>query len=93
MNLYKLLSYVFRATVHLLSIDLIFRTFFKPWKNEYREGLERFAIFFGIGLKSFLLVFDVFFLAGLVVVEIGVFLIWIALPILFLWGIYAGLFL
>jgi hypothetical protein len=92
-NLAKILAFIFRAAVHLLSIDLIFRTFFKPWKNEYRQGLERFSIFFGAGFKSFLLVFDVFFLIGLVIVEIGVFLVWVSLPLLFLWGIYAGLFL
>lgn len=91
-DLAKILIYIFRSAIHFLSIELIFKTFFQPWKNEYREGLVTFARFFGMGLKSLLLIFSLFFLVGLAIVEIAVFIIWLAIPILFLWGIYAGLF-
>jgi len=93
LELLKILFWAFRAFVHLLSIDSIFKTFFKPWKNEYREGLERFAIFFGIGAKSAFLIFDFFFLVGLILAEIAVFIAWVSLPIIVIWGIYAGLIL
>ncbi len=36
----------------LFSIPLLLQTFFKPWKNEYREGLVGFSIAMGIVVKS-----------------------------------------
>ncbi|MDP2671269.1 MAG: hypothetical protein Q8P13_02290 [bacterium] len=91
-ELIQILIYIFRAFLQLLSIDSIFKTFFKPWKNEYREGLTRFATFFGVGLKSLLLVFDAFFLVGLIAIEASLFLVWVVLPFIFFWGIYASIF-
>lgn len=60
------------------------KTFFKPWKNEYREGLVRFSIFMGIAFKSlfifvglfafvFLLIFEAVAFAGFLVLPIAAF--------------------
>ena len=44
-----------RYTVSLLSLRLLVRTFFKPLKNEYRDGLVLFSVIFGMVIKSILI--------------------------------------
>ena len=44
-----------RYVASLLSVPLLFKTFFKPLKNEYRDGLVLFSILAGILIKSVLL--------------------------------------
>ena len=90
-NLVKILVWIFKAILQLASIDSIFKTFFKPWKNEYRQGLTRFSVFFGIGFKSAFLVFDVFLLIGVLIIEAAAFVAWIFLPVIVIWGVYAQL--
>jgi hypothetical protein len=41
--------------VSLLSLPLLVRTFFKPLKNEYRDGLVLFSVIFGMVIKSILI--------------------------------------
>jgi len=41
--------------VSLLSLPLLVRTFFKPLKNEYRDGLVLFSVIFGMVIKSMLI--------------------------------------
>lgn len=54
--------------INLLSLNLLIKTFFKPLKNEYRQGLVLFSIIFGIVIKSFLISFlSVIFLVFLIV--------------------------
>ena len=91
-NLIKVLTWIFKAFLQLLSLDSIFKTFFKPWKNEYREGLTRFSIFFGVGFKSAFLVFDVFLLAAVLFIEAAALVAWLALPLIVIWGVYAQIF-
>ena len=58
---------------------LMLKTFFKPWKNEYREGLVGFSIFMGMAVKSLFILADLVLLIGLIIFEIGLFigfLIW-----------------
>lgn len=57
------------AFLKLFSFQLLTRTFFKPWKNEYREGLVGFSIIMGMILKSMVIVFDLFILMVLVLFE------------------------
>lgn len=44
-----------RYIVSLLSLPLLVRTFFKPLKNEYRDGLVLFSVIFGMVIKSILI--------------------------------------
>jgi len=44
-----------RYMISLLSLSLLVRTFFKPLKNEYRDGLVLFSIFFGMVIKAVLI--------------------------------------
>ena len=63
----------------VFSLPLMIKTFFKPWKNEYREGLVGFSIVMGMVIKSLFILADFVLLLGLIIFEtvflIG-FLIW-----------------
>lgn len=91
-NLLQILHYFLRASIQILGINSIFKTFFKPWKNEYREGLVRFARFMGMFFKSLFLLADLIFLALLVLVEFAIFAAWILIPFIVIWGVYAAIF-
>jgi len=55
------------------------KTFFRPWKNEYREGLVGFSIFMGVVIKSLFILADLVLFIGLIIFEIILFigfLIW-----------------
>lgn len=64
---------------NLLSFPALLRTFFKPLKSEYREGLVLFSIFMGIIIKSIILIVSAIILlislAALVGVNIGIILL------------------
>ena len=73
-----------KSFFNVFSIPLMLKTFFKPWKNEYREGLVKFSIFMGIAFKTlfifvglfmfvFLLIFEVTFFAGFLIFPLAIF--------------------
>src|SRR4030042_5222497 len=78
-NLLKILKFIFLAFAHLFSIKSLFTTYFQPWKNEYREGLVRTAIFIGAFMKTILIIFDFFILSAILAVEVLIFAVWLAL--------------
>jgi hypothetical protein len=57
------------------------KTFFYPWKNEYREGMVRFAIFMGIVIKSLFILADLIIFAGLILLEIVLFIGFLFWPV------------
>ena len=57
------------AFLQLFSLPLLVKTFFKPWKNEYRKGLVGFSIAMGIFVKTFVIVVDILLLFGLLIFE------------------------
>lgn len=59
-----------RYTVSLLSLPLLLRTFFKPLKNEYREGLVIFSILFGMVVKTFLIGITTLIVLVILIIEI-----------------------
>lgn len=69
-----------KAFLQLFSLPLLVKTYFKPWKNEYRQGLVGFSIAMGIFIKTFVILADLFLLFFLLIIEIAVFLIFIAWP-------------
>lgn len=91
-TLLKILRWIFSAFVHFFSFKNLFTTFFKPWKNEYREGLVRTAVFIGAFLKTFIIIFDVFILSAIFIVEVIIFLGWLAVPALVILSLYGTLF-
>lgn len=70
------------AFLHQFSMPLMIATFFKPLKNEYREGLVWFSIGMGMFVKFWLIIVDLFLLFILMIVEIAIILAFISWPIL-----------
>lgn len=63
----------------VFSLLLMLKTFFRPWKNEYREGLVGFSIFMGMVIKSLFILADFVLFISLIIFEIAFFigfLIW-----------------
>lgn len=86
-RLFKYFGSVNRAALEILSLPLMFRTFFKPLKNEYRKGLVWFSISMGIFIKTIFIFIDLIFMIGLILFEAFVlflFLFWPFLTILLL---------
>ena len=69
------------AFLQLFSLPLLIKTYFKPWKNEYRKGLVRFSIGMGIFIKTFVIIADLILLIALVLSEILFFLGFLAWPV------------
>lgn len=91
-TLFKIMRFSLAAAYHLLGTGSLIKTFFKPWKNEYREGLVRFSILMGMFMKTMLLIFDLFFFSLLILTEFILLLGWILLPLIVLGGVYAAIF-
>jgi hypothetical protein len=91
-NLLQILRFFLSFTYRFLAVNLIFKTFFKPWKNEYREGLTRFALFMGMFIKTVFLFFDLVFFSVLILVEGLILIAWLTFPLLVIWGLYAAIF-
>lgn len=91
-SLLKIMLFLLSGVFHLLGIASIFKTFFKPWKNEYREGLVRFAIFMGMFLKIMILIIGVLFLFGFIILEFLFLFAWVLFPLIVIWGLYAAIF-
>ncbi len=68
------------AFLKLFSFRQFVSTFFKPWKNEYRQGLVGFSVAMGIIIKSCMILFDLSLLFVFVVIEILLILLFIAWP-------------
>lgn len=69
------------AFLHLVSLPLFLRTFFRPLKNEYRQGLVAFSIGMGIVVKSVLIIIDVVAFGILLVIEFLTILGFIFIPL------------
>lgn len=80
-----LLSYFFnlnKSFFHFFSLPLMIRTFFKPWKNEYRKGLVGFSIFMGMVFKTLFIAADLVLFFFLILFEIAGFILFSAFPVL-----------
>ncbi|MEX0616866.1 MAG: hypothetical protein WD231_03600 [Candidatus Woykebacteria bacterium] len=88
----KILTFFFSLVSHQLGYRSLFKTFFKPWKNEYREGLVGFSIYMGMFMKSLIIFVGSLILFTLLVAEVFIFLAWVFLPFIALWWVYVGLF-
>jgi hypothetical protein len=70
------------ATLQILSMPLLLKTFFKPLKNEYRKGLVLFSLVFGMILKSALLFADFIVFGFLLFFEICLIALFVLWPFL-----------
>lgn len=58
------------AFLQLFSLPLLVKTYFKPWKNEYRKGLVGFSIAMGMFVKTFFIAVGAILFLSLLVFEI-----------------------
>lgn len=79
-----------RALLHWLSLPVLFETFLKPLKNEYREGFVGFSIGMGIAIKSVLIVVDLLVFLVILALEVLAVIIFFFLPFLSLFVLFAG---
>lgn len=70
------------AFLQLFSLPLLLKTFFKPWKNEYRKGLVGFSIGIGMFIKTWVILADTILLLILLSLEILIFIGFMLWPIL-----------
>lgn len=65
---------------HLFSVKMLLQTFFKPIKNEYREGLVHFSIGLGIFVKTCVLLVAFILFLPLLFVEILLLTFFVGFP-------------
>lgn len=70
------------AFLRLFSLPLLLKTYFRPWKNEYREGLVGFSIGMGIFIKTLVILADIFMFLLIFVVELFLFVLFLLWPML-----------
>ena len=71
-----------KSFFELFSLPLLIKTYFKPWKNEYRKGLVGFSRAMGMFIKSFVIIADLMLFILLLIVEIFAFVAFIVWPFL-----------
>lgn len=69
------------AFLQLVSLPLFVWTFFKPLKNEYRQGLVAFSIGMGIAVKSVLIIIDLVAFIILLAIEFLIVVGFIFIPL------------
>lgn len=77
----KFFSTLNKSFFNAFSLPLMVKTFFRPWKNEYREGLVRFSIFMGIVIKSIFIISGLIIFIALLMFEILIFIAFLAMPV------------
>lgn len=78
-----------KSVLKVLSLPLLVKTYFKPWKNEYREGLVGFSIGMGIFIKTFVILADLVLFLTLLIIEFLIIFSIIIFPI----AVFSVLFL
>jgi len=82
LNILRFLASLNKAFLGAFSLSLMLKTFFKPWKNEYRDGLVGFSIIMGIAIKTIFIFVDLILFAGLLGAELVFYILFFILPIL-----------
>src|SRR3989338_7694191 len=80
-GLLKFFSSLNNSALALLSLPLLVKTYFKPWKNEYRKGLVVFSIAMGIFVKTFVIMADLILVFLLLFLEIIFFISFLLWPV------------
>ncbi len=67
--------------IQLSALSLCIKTYFKPLKNEYREGLVGFSRAIGILVKTGLIIANIFIFLILILIEFVVIFSFLIFPI------------
>jgi hypothetical protein len=70
------------AFLQLFSLPLFLKTYFKPLKNEYRQGLVGFSIAMGIVIKTFFIIADLLIFSVILLTEVSILFAYLAFPII-----------
>lgn len=81
-NLIAVFASLNNAFLQLFSLPLLIKTYFRPWKNEYREGLVGFSIGMGMLIKTCVIIADIILLLLLLSLEVLFVSAFISWPIL-----------
>ncbi len=87
-NLIAFFNSLNNAFLQLCSLPLLLKTYFKPWKNEYREGLVGFSIGMGIFIKTFVIAVDVVLCLLLLIAELCAVVGFIFLPFITVFSVF-----
>ncbi len=87
-GIYKFFASLNNAFFQLFSLPLLVKTYFKPLKNEYRQGLVGFSIGMGMFVKTFFIIADVIMLVLLLLFEVTVLVSFVFLPIATFWLLF-----
>lgn len=77
-----------QAFFQLFALPLFIKTFFKPLKNEYRQGLVGFSRWMGMFVKTLFITADLIIFVPLIILEILVLFLFIAFPIMSVWILF-----
>ena len=80
-GLFSFFASLNNSVLQLLSLSLLVRTYFKPWKNEYRKGLVVFSIAMGIFIKTFVIMAEAALVILLIFFEIAFFISFLLWPL------------
>lgn len=76
------------AFLKLFSLPILIKTYFQPWKNEYREGLVNFSIGMGMFIKTLVIIGDLVLFLVLLGIELIFIVGFLLLPILAIWFLF-----
>src|SRR3989344_455308 len=69
LRLIRQYTFLNRQFMHLFSLPILIRSYFKPWKNEYRKEFIVVAIGIGIFVKTFFIIADTILFLMLLLIE------------------------
>ncbi|HZJ18458.1 MAG TPA: hypothetical protein VFD45_02465, partial [Patescibacteria group bacterium] len=69
-----------KAVMDIISLPLLLKTYFRPWKNEYREGLVGFSIGMGMFIKTFVILADLLVMTFFLFLEISFIVLFLVFP-------------
>ena len=81
LSMLRFFSSLNSAFLELFSLPLFVKTFFKPLKNEYRQGLVGFSIGMGIVIKSFFILLDLALFIILLAIEGAILIGFVVFPL------------
>jgi hypothetical protein len=81
-----------RSVANVLSVPILLRTFFAPWKGEYRKGYVGIARGIGITVRLFTLLVSILILTTVLTLGTALAILWVLAPILWIGLLTAGIF-